>query len=76
VLFTACEFPLEVSPMEDLWELATQSKQVLRAAQSEEGVSAVLGAVDRVAKAGLDEYSAERGASCSNSTSTGRTSAR
>ncbi len=58
VLFTACDFPIAESTAEDFWDLARRSKKVLRSAQSEDGVRGVLGAVEAVAKAGLDDYSA------------------
>jgi len=58
VFFTACDFPLPDSPVDDLWNLARRSKNILSLGQSEDGVKAVLGAVDGIVQSGLDAYSA------------------
>jgi len=58
VFFTACDFPLQDSPVDDLWNLARRSKDKLSLGQSEDGVKAVLGAVDGIVQSGLDAYSA------------------
>jgi hypothetical protein len=58
VFFTACDFPLPDSPVDDLWNLARRSKDKLSLGQSENGVKAVLGAVGGIVQSGLDAYSA------------------
>jgi hypothetical protein len=59
VFFTACDFPLPDSPVDDLWNLARRSKDILSRGQSEDGVKTVLGAVDGIVQSGLDSYSAD-----------------
>jgi hypothetical protein len=58
VFFTACDFPLTDGPVDDLWNLARKSKGMLNMGQSQDGVKAVLGAVDGIVQSGLDSYSA------------------
>jgi hypothetical protein len=58
VFFTACDFPLSDSPINNLWKLARESKHMLTLGQSADGVKAVLGAVDGIVQSGLDVYSA------------------
>jgi hypothetical protein len=58
VLFTACDFLLADSPVNDLWSLARRSKDMLSLGQSADGVKAVLGAVDGIVQLGLDVCSA------------------
>lgn len=58
VLFTACGFPIAEAPVRDFWTLARRSKDALHACQNEDGVKAVLGAVDGVVKAAHDDYAA------------------
>jgi hypothetical protein len=58
VFFTACDFPLPDSPVDDLWNLARRSKEMLSLGQSEGGVKAALGAVNGIVQSGLDVYSA------------------
>ncbi len=57
VFFTASYFALADGPPEDLWSLARKVKQRLVPAQTAEGAKAVLGAVDEIVRAGLDDYS-------------------
>jgi len=58
VFFTACDVPLPDSPVDDLWNLARRSKEILSLGQSEGGVRAALGAVSGIVQSGLDAYSA------------------
>jgi hypothetical protein len=57
VFFTACNFALAGSPINDLWTLACKAKESLSVAQREDGARAVLGAVDAIVQAGLDSCS-------------------
>ena len=56
VFFTACEFLLEGGAVDDLWNLARSSKDVLRMGQREDGAHAVLGVVHGIVESGLDAY--------------------
>ena len=58
VFFTACDFPIEDSPTNDLWNLARKSKHMLTLGQNAAGVKAGLGTVDGIVQSGLDAYSA------------------
>jgi hypothetical protein len=58
LFFTACDFPLADTPIDDLWNLARESKHMLTLGQNADGVKAVLGAVDGIVQSCLDAYSA------------------
>jgi hypothetical protein len=58
VFFTACDYPIADSPLDDLWDLARKSKHMLTSAQTADGAKAVLGAVDTIVRSGLDAHSA------------------
>jgi hypothetical protein len=56
VFFTACDFLLEGGAVDDLWELARRSKDVLRMGQREDGAHAALGAIHGIVESGMDAY--------------------
>jgi hypothetical protein len=55
VLFTACKFPLAEYRVLDFWSLAREAKETLRTMQHEDGVKAVLDAVDGIVRSGLGD---------------------
>jgi hypothetical protein len=54
VLFTACDFVFGSDPAEDFWDIARAAKEIVRTAQSDEGVKALLGAVSHVVQSCAD----------------------
>jgi len=58
LFFTASDFSMADTPVDNFWDLARRSKDMLTLGQSPAGVKAVLGAVDGIVQSGLDAYSA------------------